>query len=186
MQTVTDIINQYNNGESLDFIGFFGPNHPFSNFHPAHFEIGGNKFSCSEQYFMYRKAILFGDNTNAQRILNAYGAHPKVFKALGRQVKGFTLSKWYKHRDGIMYDALYHKFTQNEDLLKKLVDTKQAVLVETSPFDAIWGIKLGKHTRQGRKPTGWKNPSNWNGENRLGFLLMDLRDIVTPSVEQSA
>lgn len=183
MQTVNDIINRYDKGESFTLIGFFSPNHPFSNFHDAPFEIGGNTFSCSEQYFMYRKAVLFGDDTKAQHILDAYNAHPKVFKDLGRQVKGFTLTKWHKHRDGIMYDALYHKFTQNPKLLKQLVDTKDAVLVETSPFDNIWGIKLGKHTRKGKQPTGWKNPHNWNGENRLGFLLMDLRDILAPSVE---
>lgn len=181
MQTVNDTIKQYDKGDYIPFVGFFGPNHPFSNFCPAPFEIGGNRFSCSEQYFMYRKAILFGDRNVAQRILDAYGKNPKVFKDLGRQVKGFTKTKWFKHRDVIMYDALYHKFTQNPDLKRKLVETDRAVLVETSPFDAIWGIKLGKHTRKGKKPTGWQNPHNWNGENRLGFLLMDLRDILAPS-----
>lgn len=50
MQTVNDIINRYNKGESFTMIGFFGPNHPFSNFHTAPFEIGGNKFSCHDRY----------------------------------------------------------------------------------------------------------------------------------------
>lgn len=181
MQTVNDLITQYENGEPFDIIGFFSGNHPFSNVYPASFEIGGNQFSCSEQYVMYRKAVLFGDNINAQRILDAYKAHPKVFKDLGRQVKGFTMRKWIDNRDAIMYDALYHKFTQNPKLLTQLIDTKHAVLVETSPFDAIWGIKLGKHTRKDKQPTGWQNPNNWNGENRLGFLLMDLRDILAPN-----
>jgi len=184
MQTVKDIINQYDSGKHLSFVGFFGGYHPFSNFYPAHFEVDGHAFSCSEQYVMFRKAMLFGDTDSAQIILDAYGAHPKVFQSLGRKVQSFTLTKWRAHRDAIMYDAVYHKFTQNPDIKRQLINSNHAILVETSPFDAIWGIKLGKYTRT-KQPTGWTNPHNWQGENRLGLILMDLRAHLTLHAKHS-
>ena len=70
------------------------------------------------------------------------------------------------------------KFTQKPELAKQLTDTGDQVLVECSPFDTIWGAGLGKQTKDGRADDRWKDSCNWRGKNKLGFLLMDVRDIL--------
>ena len=47
---------------------------------------------------------------------------------------------------------------------------KDAVLVEASPYDPIWGIKMKK------EDAGVNNPNNWKGTNFLGFALMAARE----------
>ena len=57
-----------------------------------------------------------------------------------------------------MRACLLAKFTQHEDLRRKLIDTGDATLVEESKSDAFWGV--------GKKGTG---------KNMLGVLLCQLR-----------
>ena len=58
-----------------------------------------------------------------------------------------------------MYEGLFHKFTQNEDMKKKLLQTKDSKLVEHTKNDKYWA-----------------DGGNGSGQNRLGILLMKLRD----------
>ena len=64
------------------------------------------------------------------------------------------------------------KFTQNLELGDYLLNTKERVLVEASPYDKIWGIGMGKDNPK------CENPTQWNGTNYLGFCLMEARDIL--------
>ena len=59
----------------------------FSNFAPCKIEAQGHEFKTSEQYFMWQKAIYFGDVVIADAILNA--DEPKLAKELGRRVRGY-------------------------------------------------------------------------------------------------
>lgn len=43
-----------NGGEKFTF--FFGADSPFSQWHPAKFEVDGVTYNCAEQYMMYQKA----------------------------------------------------------------------------------------------------------------------------------
>lgn len=166
-------------------IGFFGdkvdkPNERiFSNFYRSTFEadVEGKTltFSCSEQYFMYWKALFFKDFAIAKQIEKP-NLHPANYKNLGKAVKCYDDRKWGAVRVKFMKQALYHKFTQNTDLRDLLLQTDDAILVETSPYDRIWGIGLGKTPRPGQKPVDWKNTDNWKGQNLLGFALMDIRE----------
>lgn len=91
------------------------------------------------------------------------------YKKLGRSVKNYDNMIWNVTRYTAMLDGLRYKYTQNETLLKHLASTGDSIIVETSPYDAIWGIKMSKDME-------WKNPFNWKGDNLLGFALMELRD----------
>lgn len=71
---------------------FFGAEDPLSNWHPATFVVNGTEFCNNEQFMMYCKARLFGDEAIAQKILAAKS--PKEHKALGRQVRGFDEAVW--------------------------------------------------------------------------------------------
>ena len=140
----------------------------FSNFHPCQIKTPGVTFNCSEQYFMYYKALHFNDVNIARQILAQ--TKPGKQKALGRKVKGFDEFEWSKVRYGYMLDACRAKFEQNRDLCRVLLSTYPLTLVEASEFDDVWGIKLGMDD-----PLAW-DKSTWRGLNLLGQVLMEVRE----------
>jgi len=146
-------------------------NGPFSQWHMKQMTIDGVDYNCCEQYMMAEKARLFDDDDTLAKILAA--KTPREQKALGRKVKGFTDKTWKKHRLEIVTKANRAKFTQNEDLKKKLLDTGDAILCEASPKDRIWGIGLKKHDPKA------KDKKQWKGLNLLGEALMAVRDELT-------
>lgn len=182
----------YLDGRELNLIGFWGNENDtpeertFSNFHPAYFEYDINtdlnirsvnvvRFSSSEQYFMYKKAIHFRDLESVRKITES-GHKPYHYKLLGRKVTGYDDSEWAKVRYQYMLEALRLKYGNNQDLRDILLNTGDAVLVEASPFDKVWGIGLAKHDKYGNVEHDWKNPLKWRGENLLGFALMQVRE----------
>jgi ribA/ribD-fused uncharacterized protein len=116
---------------------------------------------------MYRKAALFGEAEMSSKILKADS--PGEAKALGRQVRAFDEAAWREFRWDIAVDGNYAKFSQNEPLREYLLATGSRVLVEASPVDPIWGIGLDYRTAM------HLHPSEWKGENILGFVLMEVR-----------
>ena len=62
------------------------------------------------------------------------------------------------------------KFGQNPELKEFLLSTDDAILVEASPYDTIWGIGMDRETALNSKVEDWK------GENLLGCALMEVRD----------
>ena len=44
------------------------------------------------------------------------------------------------------------------------------MLVEASPYDNIWGIRLSANSLEAQ------DPMKWRGQNLLGFALMEVRD----------
>lgn len=181
-------LNWLKQQEKPTFFGFWGDrldsehHRVFSNFHPAPFNApthkGIHRFKHSEQYFMYLKAQVFNDPIMMDKLLTDQ-PNPSIYKNFGKKVRGFNEQTWKKHRTEAMYKATYAKFNQNKDLKKHLLNTNQDVLVETSPYDRIWGIGLAKFDRNGRPDNRWLNPENWEGLNLLGFTLMTVRDDLT-------
>lgn len=183
----------YKQGKQLDLYGFWGDRmdspeeSTFSNFHRSYFKDSvitdipsGKKglvtFSSSEQYFMYVKAYHFKDNATMKKILKpGYEAHD--YKRFGREVKNYNDEAWNKVRFDAMKQACRLKYTQNPDLRTILLNTEDAILVEASPYDKIWGVGLAKFSGSYMKPDStWKNPLKWRGLNLLGFALMDVRE----------
>ena len=150
------------------FTCFWGNESPFSQWHPSRFEVEGKHFSCAEQYMMYGKARLFGDEEAAERILKS--RNPRQQKALGRKVRGFDDTRWERERERIVYEGNRAKFTQNPELLAALKATVGTRLVEASPTDRIWGVGLAEDDPR------IQNPSSWRGLNLLGKVLTRLRD----------
>ena len=154
------------NNEQFTF--FWKSQSPFSNWYMVDFEIDGICFNCSEQYMMYAKAKLFGDEEIADKILQA--EKPGTQKDLGRKVRGFKAEVWDQHARDIVYRANEAKFTQNENLLKRLFKTQGTTLVEASPVDRIWGIGLTADDPRAQYR------QQWRGKNWLGEVLTRLRD----------
>jgi len=149
-----------------------------SNWYPAEFDaemmIKGEKktlhFFNTEQYFMYVKAIVFGDYDTADKILKT--KDPKKAKTLGREVKNYDDKVWNEMRYKVMVDANKLKYSQNEELKKNITNTdlKDKGFVEASPIDGIWGIKLGENDPLADDETKWK------GQNLLGKALNEVRE----------
>ena len=139
----------------------------FSQWFAASFKIDNVLYATAEHWMMASKARLFGDDETLQQILSA--ADPKTAKALGRQVRNFDNDVWTKNCRQLVTEGNVAKFGQNEVLRSFLLGTEDQVLVEASPYDRIWGIGLKATDEKA------KDPATWEGENLLGFALMDVR-----------
>ena len=88
---------------------------------------------------------------------------PSQSKKLGRQV--LLRNDWEEVKDKVMYDVCYAKFTQDEELKNKLLATGNRELIEANLHnDKCWGMVYNNKTR------------SYEGENRLGIVLMKLRE----------
>ena len=150
------------------FTFFWKTESPFSQWYPAEFIIEGVRFNCAEQYMMYRKALLFGDEEMTSKILNS--SSPRTQKAHGRKIRHFVESVWEKHSHEIVYTGNHAKFTQNPSLKAALFATAGTTLVEASPHDRIWGVGLAEDDPH------IYNRNTWRGQNRLGKILTQLRE----------
>lgn len=139
----------------------------FSQWFDAGFEIDGTIYSTAEHWMMAAKARLFSDHESLEQILIA--GDPSSAKALGRGVKGFDNDVWKAHRRRLVTEGNLAKFSQNAELGSFLRSTEGHVLVEASPYDRIWGIGLLAADEKAQ------HPDTWQGENLLGFALMDVR-----------
>ena len=150
---------------------FHLPDEPYgflSNWYPSAFTLGGVSFSSMEQYMMYRKALTFGDQETAQAILSTDNVGK--IKALGRSVRNYDDTLWNGIRQIVVYKGLLEKFRQNPDLKAKLLATAPSTLAEAAMQDKIWGIGISIHDECRFEP------DLWEGQNLLGFTLMQVRD----------
>lgn len=143
------------------------PNGFLSNWYLSSFELDGMHYSSAEQYIMYQKCILFGDEATAKKVLATDDVAEQ--QKLGRIASGYVDKVWEGMRQIVALKALKAKFSQNDELKKKLLDTEDAFLVECAWSDQIWtcGIGLDDDRR--------KDTSSWRGMNILGSTLMLVR-----------
>lgn len=139
-----------------------------SNWYISKFEVAGRMFSSMEQFMMYQKAICFGDEVVAELILKSDDV--AYIKELGRTVPGYNENVWNGMRQLIVYEGLVAKFSQNEELKERLLQTGDALLAECAVHDRIWGIGLSM------KDEKRFDISQWRGENLLGYALMMVRN----------
>ena len=140
----------------------------FSQWWLSSFEVEGLTYKTAEHWMMAKKAALFNDSAILEKIIASNS--PAEAKKLGREVKNYNETLWLAARFEIVKEGNYHKFIQNPELKTFLLNTKDRVLVEASPVDAIWGIGMtGDHKDV-------LNPEKWKGLNLLGFALMEVRD----------
>lgn len=140
----------------------------FSQWYDCNFEVDGIPYHTTEQYMMASKARLFGDDAVFQEIMAAY--HPHDYKKLGRKVRNFEPTLWDARKYNIVVEGNIAKFCQNPELKEFLLSTGEAIIVEASPYDKIWGIGMDKD--QAMKAS----VNQWQGENLLGCALMEVRD----------
>ena len=89
---------------------------------------------------------------------------------LGNKTKNFSKLQWKEVSTEYMRQGLQAKFTQNDSLRSFLKNTGNMLLIEANPFDRFWGAGIGLNDSD-----IWTE-SRWKGENKLGKLLMELRE----------
>ena len=141
--------------EKLDSItNFHEEGYTFlSNFYEAPVAYRGLTYGSAEAAFQAQKCLT---DEEKQAFTDA---RPGKSKGMGRRVK--LRPDWEEVKVGLMEEIVRAKFTQNEDLRQKLLETGEKRLAEGNTWgDTFWGVDL----RSGR------------GENHLGLILMKVRE----------
>ncbi|MFN1218340.1 NADAR family protein [Chryseobacterium kwangjuense] len=173
--TLQNIRERYQEKERLEFLFFWGhtvkdeiTKSCFSQWFPVEFKENGIVYKTAEHYMMAGKARLFNDEEILEKVLRS--ETPDKAKSLGRKVKNFDSKVWDEYKYEIVKKANLLKFSQNPKLEDFLLSTNDRILVEASPYDKIWGIGMVESDPRA------KDPLLWDGENLLGFALMEVRD----------
>ena len=142
---------------------------------PTPFLTVDGRFGSAEHHFMHGKALLFGDQAIAEKILRA----PMSGQAreLGRRVRGFQEDVWLCERKRLMDDANLAKFRALPELGSYLGATWPAVLVQASALDTVWGSGLDL------EDPFLRSPGQWPGQNLVGFSLMKVREDLRAAAE---
>lgn len=113
----------------------------------------GIYWKTSEHYYQAQK---FFDIDVKQRIINA--PTPKEASNIGRNRMYHLREDWERVKKQVMFEAVYYKFKQNEQILKKLLETGEAYIVEATVKENYWGC----------------GPNN-DGQNNYGKIVMAVR-----------
>ncbi|MBR7000374.1 MAG: DUF1768 domain-containing protein [Lachnospiraceae bacterium] len=152
-------------------VKFYDPhkeNGYLSNWFISPFTYAGRRYFSCEQYLMEQKALTFGDDEIAEKIMKSRNL--SEIKRLGKQVARYNENLWKTIRPQVMRRGLRAKFQQNPELLLQLLGTGSAILCECAPRDAIWGIGLAADDPRS------DDTKEWRGRNLLGRALMRVRE----------
>lgn len=128
----------------------------FSNFSPHGFELDGEWWPTSEHYFQAQKFVGTPHADQIRQVKN-----PKDAANMGRDRKRPLRGDWETVKDDIMRRAVLQKFQTHADIREILLATGDEEIVENAPHDFYWGC--GK---------------DGTGKNKLGQILMEVRDIL--------
>lgn len=175
MKTRQELMTYLSTGNRVKYVYFWGHRKTegqitktcFSQWYDAPFTQNGDLYLTVEHFMMAEKAKLFGDSAKRAEILAA--ETPGKAKALGREVSAFEQSLWDERKFDIVVRGNVEKFKQSPALERFLLNTGARVLVEASPLDQVWGVGLAADDPR------IEDPAEWNGENLLGFALMEAR-----------
>lgn len=143
---------------------------PFSQWAPSPFVFDEKKYYTAEHWMMWNKAMVFNDPETAKKILEE--KDPKAVKAYGRAIKSFDAAVWADKAFAIVVEGQILKAQHNEYYYKVMKETHGRTIVEASPLDAIWGVKLAEEDPRAQ------DPLLWEGTNLLGFAVMTAQDIL--------
>lgn len=125
-----------------------------SNFHEAPVIYKGIRYLNNEAAFQAQKCITEDEKSEFTQLSASKS------KRLGRCVK--LRPDWEEVKEQCMYEIVLAKFTQNDDLRVKLLETGDSYLEEGNNHgDRIWGTVNGE------------------GKNLLGKILMKVREELT-------
>jgi ribA/ribD-fused uncharacterized protein len=155
-------------------VPFYSKYDLLSNHNPSGFTIKGVTFKHVEQFMMYCKAMLFNDKLQAGLILAE--PDPQKCKILGRGVRPFDEALWVSKRRRYVYLGCLQKAREHKEVRDYLLSTGNAILVEASPRDTIWGVGIAKEDPR------IYDIEQWQGLNLLGEIWMEVRRVLQAEV----
>lgn len=137
----------YNRGE---------PYYEFTNFAMYSVWIDEKRWPTTEHYFQAQKFV----GTPYEQAIRDLTTPREAFDfSRNPEVHRWRRNDWEQVKEDIMKKALLAKFTQHHELNLKLLSTRNRELVEHTSNDRYWG-----------------DGGDGNGQNRLGYLLMSVRE----------
>ena len=140
--------------ETINFYSTSGEFGCFSNFSRHSIFLKGKRWPTTEHYFQAQK---FQGTEHEEAVRLCKTARDAA--NMGRSRKLPLRRDWEGVKDQVMLEAVRAKFTQHDDLKAILLGTGDAKLVEHTANDSYWG-----------------DGGDGSGKNRLGQLLMQVRD----------
>jgi ribA/ribD-fused uncharacterized protein len=141
-------------GKELDFYREEDAYGEFSNFSGFPVFMDGEWWSTSEHYYQAQKY----ETQNLQDWVH-FAPTPMEAANRGRDPKVPKRKDWDQVKDGFMEKVLMEKFNRHPELKELLLSTKKAQIFEHTTNDCYWA-----------------DCGNRTGKNRLGVLLMKVRD----------
>jgi ribA/ribD-fused uncharacterized protein len=145
-----------------------------SNFAPCELQIFDQCFSSAEHANQWAKAIHLDKKDLAKKIKQA--PHAGIAKQLSKSISVEESSNWEKLNVQVMKDILDAKFAQVEEFATTLLDTKGYFLTEGTTDD-FWASGLSPEISE------MTSPMCYPGLNKLGYLLMEIRDCAEDNKE---
>ena len=146
----------------INFYSTTGEYGCFSNFSRHPIFLKGKRWPTSEHYFQAQK---FAGTEHEEEVRKCKTAREAA--NMGRSRKLPLRRDWEGVKDQIMLEAVRAKFTQHEDLKEILLGTGDAKLVEHTENDSYWA-----------------DGGDGSGKNRLGQILMQVRDELRAGAEK--
>lgn len=140
--------------DPIKFYSVAAPYGEFSNFAPYPVKLKGKLWATSEHYFQAQK---FAGTPHEAKIRKAIS--PMKAAELGRTRKVRIRDNWEHTKDNVMLEVVRAKFAQHHELKELLLETGNALLIEHTENDDYWG-----------------DGGNGKGKNKLGKILMKVRD----------
>jgi ribA/ribD-fused uncharacterized protein len=141
-------------GEVIHSYSVSGEYGCFSNFSPHPVKLKGKTWPTSEHYFQAQK---FPGRPDEEEVRQAQS--PRIAARMGRSRQRPLRTDWEAVKDSIMHEVVLTKFTQHADLREILLATGDAQIVEHTEKDKYWG-----------------DGGDGTGKNRLGLILMRVRE----------
>lgn len=140
--------------QRIEFYKVSEPYGQFSNFAPFPIELDRKRWPTTEHYFQAQK---FPGTPRAEAIRQA--TSPMIAARMGRSRECPLRPDWEQVKDEIMHRAVLAKFLQYPELQQLLLATGNAEIVEHTRNDSYWG-----------------DGGNGKGLNKLGKILMQVRE----------
>ena len=149
-----ELFKDFTAADFPDVIDSFKGEHAFlGNRHPCEFVWQGVKYHTAEAAFLSSKC----KEASERKVY----AGCSLDKAVVKAKEQIPYPGWEDARLDIMESIIKAKFEQNPDLMGKLLETGDRILVNgNSKQETFWGIDL----------------YSWEGENNLGKIIMRTRD----------
>lgn len=134
----------------------------FSNFSQHGIEMDGVWWPTTEHYFQAQKFAGTPYVAQIQRLLT-----PKQAAEMGRKRALPLRPDWEQVKDKVMFEAVLRKFETHKELRVLLLSTDNEEIVESAPGDYYWGCG-----------------ADGSGQNKLGKILMEVRNVLRQRMSQ--